>query len=205
TAYPRITCYAGNDLSEYTVVHELGHAFTYHTGESVTGSTFYGMIRNPPTGGAILDLSGGIVLGEIPDRENPNTKERGPDWTRGQRGWGSAARSIEFIPLEQPCDFQQNAYSPYDFEIARLPAPTQEFLARTETNETAADMFLNWVYSRITTEEMYGFKDRDYRDLVGDCVSAAPVDTTNPGVARFSILTDNILPTLATRFPTVTP
>lgn len=66
-------------------------------------------------------------------------------------------------------------------------------------------MFLNWVYSRITTEEMYGFKDRDYRDLVGDCVSAAPVDTTNPGVARFSILTDNILPTLATRFPTVTP
>jgi len=41
--YIRIKCGITNILTEYTVVHELGHAFTSQTGGTLTNSTINGL------------------------------------------------------------------------------------------------------------------------------------------------------------------
>jgi len=140
------------------------------------------------------------------DTVNPDLRTSGDDWTRGERGWGSAAASTAFAPGITPCDFQQNAFRVYDFDIALTPAnasPTQQAEVRIrERDEAAADMFLNWVYSRAIPGS--GFRNTDWRNVTNCSLTGTP-DASNPGDARYFRMTNNIMPTLATRFPAITP
>ncbi|GEM_PF-1789578 len=211
-----VTCNAGNIHSEYTAVHELGHVFTSQTGGQASGPTFFGMIDKPPstpnaTTGTnqpwLQDYGNMAVLGEVADRLDPTTGSRGDDWTRGDRGWGNAARSDAFANggLE-PCSFQQNAFDVRDFSLALTPAnanpTTLQAVKNAERDEAAADMFLNWAYSRAFSG--LGFANTDW-GTVYDCTTPGPADTRNPGDARYNFMASLVMPTLATRFPTVTP
>lgn len=68
----------------------------------------------------LQDCTGARVLGTV----------AGETWARGQRGWGTASVNPNPPPNQRLSQFQQN------------PAETDV--------ETAADMFLNWVYRRTT-------------------------------------------------------
>lgn len=210
---PTITCLKDNQTTEYTVVHELGHIFTRRTGftalpplptlPSTPGtpaygySTFYGGVRF-----GVLDAEQGIVMGLFPNQYG----DRFPDiigfnWVRGDRGWGTAA-NLENAAI--PCVFQQNPLDVNDIDAAQVSLAPPELV--TETDEAAADMFLNWVYSRLTTGETFGFKNRDYRGLDGQCANAGVYQATAlPGNARFQLVNERIMPTVATYFPTITP
>jgi hypothetical protein len=191
--FPVITCSAGSQPSQYTVVHELGHVFTQRTGGTQTGNTFYGWILN-----GVFDRNGGVVVGAT-SRTNPTTRNTGLDWQRGQRGWGShAAPQTALIP----CDFQQNPFEVFDFDVTATPGQPQPQVI--EVDEAAADMFLNWIYSRLTSGESAGFKNLSYLGLPRQCNLIAPFDGSLPGDARFQAMTERIMPVLATRFPTPT-
>jgi len=197
TYFPLITCYATNQPSQYTFVHELGHGFTKRTGFHDSNGTYYIAIRNPLPLGYIPDSSSppNVVMGPF-DAISSDNLTRGIDWDRGQRGWGSAAANTS--PLSIPYDFQQSTENHNDLDYPNSPLLTRE------VDEAAADMFLNWVYSRLTTGEVAGFKNRDYKLLTGNCPGVAPTDTSNPGDARYTTMTNGILPLVSTWFPTVT-
>jgi predicted outer membrane repeat protein len=71
---------------------------------------------------------GSRVMGEFPSGA---TQLERNDWLRGQRGWGSSTTGI----------FQQNVVV-----IVDMNGTADE---SKEVDETAADMFLNWVYRRL--------------------------------------------------------
>lgn len=117
-----------------------------------------------------------------------------PDWVRGQRGWGSPAAT----PPAAPCNFQQDAFTVNDWDVTATPAATQQI---KERDETAADMFLNWVYSKLS---LSGFANGNWIGI-NNCNAPMPTDTGNPGDARSNFMSDVVLPTLATYVPTPTP
>ncbi|MDX2162266.1 MAG: hypothetical protein SF162_13150 [bacterium] len=140
----------------HAIVHELGHVFTNRsiisstdTHESTRGllyaalhGTFSGNctpafapINNPdPFAGMVFSESAcetindlrnadGLVMGIIASTSS---------WVRGERGWGSGPDNV-FTPFQQ---------HPLDV----FPSDPPD----TQVDETAADMFLNWVYRRRT-------------------------------------------------------
>lgn len=220
----QITCYNGNILSEYTVVHELGHVFTYRMGGAQpTPGTYYHFFSNPPITttpgvlGPLLDNQNLIVFGPrvvlltVAPGATANTTPQG-DWVRGNRGWGSPA----VTPPAIPCPFQQNSFVVSDWVIrtstptpnspGATPEPLDTILI-TEIDETAADMFLNWVYRR---NGQGGFINANWIDVVvppGNCtVTPQPMPPGNdPGDARFKYMATTIMTAMNTRIPTITP
>jgi len=135
-------------LTEYTIVHELGHVFDgMATDDELTqkvtdtgkekmeisdtpffcNQTFPGYpVSCPPE---VTWGKSHVVMGNL------NTSQ-GFRWFRGDRGWGSATP----ISASQLTSFQQH-YLP--------PAPYPASLLLEAHRETAADTFLNWVYRTI--------------------------------------------------------
>jgi hypothetical protein len=82
-------------------------------------------------------------------------------WRRGERGWGSGPGSIYSnlnningnLILLVFTDFQQNS-APYFAD-----PPRTEIAVANE--ETAADMFLNWIYRMTSIDE--GFQNRTWK------------------------------------------
>src|SRR5690606_30716577 len=189
----QITCYDDVQLTEYTVVHEYGHVFTGRMGGLVAGSTYYGVIDQPPLTGTpgtpaplLRDSLTQDVLGNTANLQGT------PDWVRGQRGWGSAAST----PPAVPCNFQQDAYTVIDATGTATPGA----LVR-ERDETAADMFLNWVYREIG---MGGFHNYSYFNITNCMTTPTPDFTAMPGDARYNFMETIVMPTLSTRVPTPT-
>jgi len=119
-----------------------------------------------------------------------------PDtWDRGTRGWGSGpASTYNSCGVAQTrvlTDFQQHS-PPYDATV-------------NPQDETAADMFLNWVY-RVADPEVLttnpnastGFKNISWNpaDKVPNsattCDSVGCADSGNPGEARFNWMQDKL-------------
>jgi hypothetical protein len=184
-------------FTEFTTVHELGHVFVGRTGGySPNITSYFNLIFNP--------VENGTPVGAIYDSApTPQTVygmyvdvQGTPDWVRGGRGWGSPAS----IPPSAPCSFQQNAFSIRDGTVTPPPPPTQNPLDR-ERDEASADMYLNWVYRRLSVD---GFRNEDQRNIT-NCLAQVPTDTTDPGDARYEYLNNVIMPTLATFVPTPTP
>jgi hypothetical protein len=140
-----IGCHSSVDLNEYTIVHELGHVFdgvavggqlTQRVAETasaaVTDTPFWCSSSFPgyPASCPPPDTEGQplVVMGNV------NFPRIGPTWARGDRGWGSANP----LSPSQLTRFQQHY----------LPAPPFPSLLEARV-ETAADMFLNWIYRTI--------------------------------------------------------
>jgi hypothetical protein len=121
-----ITCYGTFStvpFTKYTMVHEFGHVFNNQSDRSVNGQPSDSLEERMGLNSAvipILDCTGAKVMGE--DADSPG------QWERGDRGWGSGYTNS---------DFQQH---------------DQEDPGKTtgEIDEAAGDMFLNWVYRKIT-------------------------------------------------------
>ncbi|MDX2074832.1 MAG: hypothetical protein SFZ02_00250 [bacterium] len=119
---------AKHDLIKYIFVHELGHRFNNQTdANSLDIDTSLKNVYLDNTGQTtIRDCNKLIVMGQD-----------GPDsWTRGARGWGDVVEP-NVLPSEPGMKFQQHPL----FE---------DFKGTDEVDEATADMFLNWVYRRIT-------------------------------------------------------
>jgi Tol biopolymer transport system component len=181
----------------HAMVHELGHVFTnrsindnapvdsvertlgllyaavdgtYSGTCSVTFANtnvpdpFAGMIFNQSRCERVNDANGQIVMGIL----------QGGEWARGKRGWGSGPDTI-FSPFQQ--------HPPGEF-------PEDDSI--TLVDETAADMFLNWVYRKTSPNAGIsnpctvpgtwdGFRNTSW---VGD-ITTGNNDVTCPGDARF--------------------
>jgi hypothetical protein len=192
----QITCDHNNQFSQYTAVHELGHVFVGRTGGYSQGSTFFGLMDQPPLMGTpgtpspvLVDSNHLVVMGNRLVDNGQGTLV--PDWARGGRGWGSTA-SIAPTP---PCNFQQDPFTANDWEASQDNK-------NKERDEAAADMFLNWVYQTVGVG---GFADIDWRTITDCGVTPTATDAGLPGNARSGFMSFAVMPTLATYIPTSTP
>lgn len=182
----------GGLFDEYTVVHELGHVFD---GMAVNGALTQGIANTTtvpildsptpcnsavpypcPSTGTSRSL---IVMGNV-------RSSTGVTWIRGDRGWGSAPpQSAAQLTL-----FQKNFIG---------QPPYQNLFGAQQ--ETAADMFLNWVYRTVDPNggtssllnptvpgNWLGFLNRSWiinDPRWGSCGTGCD-DYSLPGDARFS-------------------
>jgi hypothetical protein len=176
-----IQCNPSVILSEYTVVHELGHAFIGVTGNNVSNqpNSFYSRVEKPqnykfpqcPTG-AIFSNSdcSNIIFGLL-----------GGDWVRGQRGWGSSPNTQNGVPT----NFQQN---PYQYQCNSSPCNDTDAIAEIE--EAASDMFLNWIYKTL---DQGGFPNISWRDTATEtCSTNGCVDNSSSGDIRYEWMEETI-------------
>jgi len=190
---------------EHAIVHGLGHVFTNRSRYTPTPppppdptptpnvnerdrGLLFAAIQNTQTGGCsisfnvpslfqstqfpseckrILDLRGtsGLIMGLDSDNE----------WQRGKRGWGSGPDSIFMEFQQHPQGVFPNDFIPANVDIG--------------IDETAADMFLNWVYRRRSNNPpsyqenipgaWQGFRNTSWS------VNPAIDDDNYPGDARF--------------------
>lgn len=150
----RITCYTDNHFTEFTAVHELGHIFIDRTGNSLTDDhlddpSLKEKDRHPDPEERL------VIFGYILRPENGNWLS---DWDRGPWGWGTGAEVLsddisirtvgacESSTATPPTAFQQNPCQVKDWRAIGDEKGT-------EIEETAADMFLNWVYWSIEVSD----------------------------------------------------
>jgi hypothetical protein len=206
-------------VTEYTIVHELGHIFDNRSqgangqpGVSVAmGLT--GFVQ--PITDCTISPGPFRVFGEFA------TQVANYSWTRGEGGWGSgpSLRPTQGTPVPaqiptptpQPLitNFQQNAR--FDFG-----AKTNE-----EIYEAAADMFLNWVYRAISdptypppafinacavplptpnpTPMWNGFQNREWRGQISSSATAGNLDAGLSGNGRYYWMHTTILQLFASR------
>jgi hypothetical protein len=174
-------------MTEYILTHEFGHLFNNQSDQNGNTSLMeYVDTTRTGVDGYLYDYGSPrlIVMGVI---QCPSGQS---SWLRGERGWGSGPGST-YGSSPNLCapqaknftDFQQNP-APY----AAPNAPGSE-----SSDETAADMFLNWVYRRIgrqagvVSPEIEGFLNRSWSVPSGCHVqSAGCSDSSSPGDARMT-------------------
>lgn len=197
-------------ISQYTMVHEMGHRFNALSdgggsgGQGRSAESLYGRMTcqtddedntTCPTVRDFRPTDAGVVFGYS------QTAYRGvyyPNWVRGKRGWGTGPHSLfnedGYLPTPNGCtnqsqcrdqtqyitDFQQNSFSIGDWLAPPLSDDRVE-----EIDEAVADMFLNWVYRKVTNGDE-GFKNISWLTSAGCNTSSGCDDATRrPGDARF--------------------
>jgi len=194
-----IGCSTGVILSEYTVVHELGHVFD---GMS-TGGQLTDRVRDTGNSGMAIEDTAYFSAQPYPSAKQGTDGKRfvvmgsvnlvgvGPAWIRGNRGWGSSTP----LSPSQITNFQQHY----------LPPPPYSNLVEAR-RETAADMFLNWVYRTIDPNgrpiveiapgNWNGFLNQSWSaddPRWGECdTTAGCIDYSYPGNARFKWIDDRM-------------
>ncbi|MDX2075517.1 MAG: WD40 repeat domain-containing protein [bacterium] len=114
---------------EYNFVHELGHRFDNQS-DTVT-------IEDTKLSDFYMDNDGAISVTDCNGTRVFGISFGTNDWARGGRGWGDVS-----FPNTFGNTFQQNATETKDPDGLKDES--------SEVDEAAADMFLNWVYRRIT-------------------------------------------------------
>jgi TolB protein len=194
-------------LTEFTFIHELGHAFDVRSGLALRNyvaetqnalSAFITVLEPVPTATPTPIITGtptivptatpGFVIRTITG--NIFVEGVGSRWIRGERGWGSGpgsayslSHSLEGIPTAQfLTDYQRN---------------TAPYANQGDANiETAADMFQNWVYRSFG---LHGFANRDWRPETncngltpGTYYGAGCSDIYGSGDARYAWIEDRM-------------
>ncbi len=160
----RITCRPSAIITEYTVVHELGHVLMGRTGGYLLSdpnygnvSSFYGHLLTT----TLQDTSSFIYFGFFTDLNGRS------QWGRGTRGWGSSSNPFT---NGAACHFQQN------------PRNDVNIITSQEIDEAGADMFLNWVYRSLN---LGGFQNVDWTPVTGACSLQGSVDWFATGDGRW--------------------
>lgn len=168
-----IVLYGNVPVTQYTIVHELGHYFNNRSATS-SGTSLYSRMESA----SVLDSAGVRVFGVAAG-----------NWRRGARGWGSGPASTyddagNAVTI-RVTNFQQNSYTANNALPGTAPSIRM-------VDEATADMFLNWVYA-VATSRAQGFLNISW--LAGtpvECTSTEAgtaggcPDSTNPGNARYN-------------------
>jgi len=191
------------------VVHEFGHRFDNQTGtEPVEGVTRFKRALLYPLGegnkNPLYDCGGNAVRNQRSDALDDDGiifGVRGNGFARGLRGWGT--------PAAVPCSPGDSCQQTY-FQINPTDDPTYI------RGETAADMFLNWVYRRIkdgpvnwTSCALDNTQVDDEPQEIGDWqgfrnIDAVGVfDTTLPGNARYEWMENFMITVFDERYGSV--
>jgi len=189
-------------ISEYLMVHEMGHRFNARSDGSGgrTELSLYGRFDSltiQDISKNIYDSTTRLVMG-IVTLQGPGGYYN--DWARGKRGWGSGPHApfneYGYLPKPNNCsnqdrcrdqtkyitNFQQNSFTIDNLNVT----PTNSDDATTEIDEATADMFLNWVYYKSSGS---GFINWKWSNIFpsDNCENATGCpDDTNPGEARFN-------------------
>jgi hypothetical protein len=181
--FKTIYCYGNvdnNNLTEYTIVHEMGHLFDNQAGKisQVDGFDKESLTERMDSGIVIFDCD--FTQGTEGERVMGETASGGiASWTRGERGWGSGPAKRQATgdsPLIT--QFQQNPLlSDFQNTVGSLNyEPDIQLAKNNRVFEAAADMFLNWVYRRRggipdanpcddpVPGDWRGFRNTDWRD-----------------------------------------
>jgi len=183
---------AGNSLAitEYVITHEFGHVFDNQAARG-NGRALREYIADTGLNAEPTQI-GTHTNGPIWDAQQPtaavvmgNVEICDSNWLRGERGWGSGPGS-SYNPLSDFCTPRNQVFTDYQ----QNPAPYDT--GEQANEETAADMFLNWVYRKLA---LGGYLNRDWRPHVTDPISGSSCsqipqgcDATlsAPGDARFN-------------------
>ncbi|GEM_PF-5090256 len=132
-----ISCDPNMTITQYTIAHELGHIFDYRSGigSNMKLSDYVNQTADSQTNvNFIFDNASNTVMGNIQQTSGLYV------WRRGERGWGSGPGS----------DYQNNDDingNPTVRHITNFQQHAAPYANQGDANlETAADMFLNWVY-----------------------------------------------------------
>lgn len=171
-------------MTEYILTHEFGHLFNNQADQNGNMSLMEYVDTTRTSTTALLDGVNQIVMGPI------LACPLGNNWLRGERGWGSGPGST-YGSNPNLCAPQAKNFT--DFQQNPAPYATPNAPGSESSDETAADMFLNWVYRRIgrqagvVSPEIEGFLNRSWSVPSGCHVqSAGCPDSTNPGDARMT-------------------
>ncbi|KAB2893767.1 MAG: hypothetical protein F9K28_07400 [Bacteroidetes bacterium] len=192
-----VTCYGTillnpdntpSQVTRYTVVHELGHVFDDKS-NTIKSLTDYISETDSIAQQIIIDARG-TVMGVTRCTLSGDTV-----WIRGERGWGSGPGSdYTAIPLggtNAPDDVCGTPTRSHTTNFQQNAAPYTG--GNNHFGETAADMFLNWVYSAFSDRS---WKPRDMvpnsnplvscHDIPTGCMETALNKGGTPGTARFN-------------------
>jgi hypothetical protein len=187
-----IACGSQQRMTQYTLNHELGHAFDFRIDRGCPSDPSGGIPcqdipanpQSPPSAAEKCSLSC-YVTNSLPlvDSGNPPGTVMGTSscGRRGLRGWGSSHLGI----FDGVSPFQQH------------PCGNTDDCG----GETAADLFLNWVYSKAARRPTQAgspapaapyvsFRNRSWQAPSGDACTPADslggsADSSNPGDARW--------------------
>jgi len=204
-----MTFYGVVNVTEYTMTHEMGHRFNFKSDNDNgrTVNSLYGIMANATVNDYGVGNNQGFLFGksnlELIENDNRRLSAEEFDlcsedefytargicailqWRRGERGWGTGPapqydalgnRISQFFVT----DFQQDSFTVEEWAFASGSIQRQE-----EIDEAAADMFLNWVYRKVTNGDE-GFKNISWLTSAGCNTSSGCDDATRrPGDARF--------------------
>jgi len=163
-------------MTRYVIVHEMGHVFDNQSARNnnvplrdyiaVTGITL-----------PLYDDNGFLVMGNFGSGDCPTLPAT---WGRGERGWGSGPGST----------YKPNPpyYGLYNHDICGLP-DEQNFTTFQQHpapylsdpyQETAADMFVNWVFRTIYGSGN-GFLDRTWKPTDSDPITGQACNIISVG------------------------
>ncbi len=182
-------------LSRYVIVHELGHIFDNQSAQNGQKRLSTRVADTPLADGR------GWVMGRTTFTEcfpgddvfSDPTVADNRVWRRGERGWGSGPGSL-YRPATGQSDkcarrdqqnftnFQQN---PPPHAVVGSLTPLD-----LRTQETAADLFLNWVFR---SQNLGGFANASWKPNMRSAsgqycnqIATGCPDSHNPGDARFN-------------------
>jgi len=166
--FDAIAFYGGVLITEYTVTHELGHRFDDRSGGQRSKDSLFGRLDR-----SVVELDCGPT-GDGRDKQDLFGLRRN-GWERGLRGWGTPRINNGFS------DFQQNPFDASEF--------ASQIDRNTEISEAVADMFLNWVYRRLTNgpaiwsrcDGPIGDSWQGFRNIEG----TGRADPSEPGNSRY--------------------
>lgn len=190
-----------NGVTEYVLVHELGHRFNARSdGSGRSESSLYGRMQSARVFDYSPNSEQGSVLFGATQSLNLSPSEREvasangleiseyntvDEWVRRDRGWGTGPasiyeangtiRTVNQIPLYCITNFQQNSQTVESYTQSMVSE-----LRVKEIDEATADMFLNWVYRTIDSSS--GFQNINWS---GNCNTVGQPDNLGrPGDRR---------------------
>lgn len=168
-------------ISEFVITHEFGHIFDNQSARG-GNKALRSYIADTATSSAnaISDVRG-PVMGIFINSNNITV------WRRGERGWGTGPGSI----YNQNNDIDGTPTTKLFSDFQQNTAPYASQLIANE--ETAADMFLNWVYRKSGRQNGFvnkSWKPNDFTPFAPTlrCNNPSGCAETNPAQPNVTLL-----------------
>ena len=207
-----IIFYGSVSVTEYVLVHEFGHRFNARSGNGNgrASTSLYGYMESASIRDNNLN-EGRILFGASPSLplspiEQATAQANGlqitllsdnatvAEWTRRDRGWGTGPAS-QYSPAGTPIAIRPSNFQQNSFTVSSWTQILGSDFRQREIDEATADMFLNWVYRKITNSQstQLGFKNTNWSPP-SNCPTPSPCQDNigQPGDVRFEWMEDQL-------------